>query len=123
MCRRRPDHRQRLRLRQKARFQQVSWVLLRSHFKRQLTNGWRGYTALVSFAVLCLNVLSTATLKAAYRSGIALPAALVTTALVSLRAHRRAVALAVSVAAAASIVCGRNVADEEVGAQEDGAEA
>jgi len=116
----------RLRLRQKERFNQFKLVLLRSHLDKQLQRGWRGYTAIVSFLGLCFNVVGRAALKAAYRSGLALPLSLVVSSAISLRYQRKAAALLALAGAIASVVCSRSVDGddaEEVAADEAADEA
>jgi len=83
----------RLQLRKKARFNQVKWVLVRSHFNQQLQRGSRGYMALWSLVALCVSVLGKAALKAAIRSGIASPMALATAAGVSISYKKKFLAM------------------------------
>merc|ERR1719506_1867185 len=114
-----------MRLRRLARFNQVKWVLVRSHFNQQLQKGWRGYVALLSFVSLCANVVATAVLKAAYRSGIALPSALVAAAALCLfrvtRLRGALAALALG-GAIASVLSGRSAPDDDVEASDLDAE-
>ena len=62
-----------LRSRRLTRSATVYGVLLRTHLRRQLTSGWRGGVAALSLVYLAVRVGALGVLKAALRSGAAVP--------------------------------------------------
>ena len=103
----------RMRSRQLARFNTVKWVLIRAHYRQQLRKGWRGYIALVSFVGLCVNVLTAAVVKAAYRSGIAPPVALATAAAFGFGYRRPSIAMLALAGSVASVMGSRSATEED----------
>ena len=86
-------------------------MLLRTHWNKQLRQGWRGYIAIMALVALALRVVAAAVVKAAVRSGIALPFGLVCTSAVSLRYRQNAVALCALLGAVGAVAQSRDVGD------------